>query len=77
MKYEEARRQLRYALRKQQTIGIPRLRELLSSLHFSTRARMPDSFVEDKAVEVVKKKGNRVTVIRWNGEEYIWRPRKG
>ncbi|WP_235761325.1 hypothetical protein [Oceanobacillus alkalisoli] len=34
MNHEEAQRQLRYALKKQQTISIPRLNKILDALDF-------------------------------------------
>ncbi|MCG5104421.1 hypothetical protein [Oceanobacillus alkalisoli] len=34
MNYEEAQRQLRYVLTKQQTIGIPRLKRILEAMEF-------------------------------------------
>ena len=63
MKYEEAKKQLQHALKNQQTIRISKLNKLLQSLNISTT----------RTVEVIKERNNRITAIRWNNEEYVWR----
>ena len=67
MKHNEAKRQLQHALKHQQTISIPKLNMLLQNLNIST----------SKTVRVIKKRNGRITVIHWNGEDYIWRDKDG
>lgn len=63
MKYEQAKSQLRYALKNQETISTSKLNRILQSMNIS----------KNVPVQVVKEKKGRATVIRWNGEEYVWR----
>ena len=63
MKYEQAKSELKYALKNQQSISIPKLNKILQSMNIS----------KNVPVQVIKEKKGRATVIRWNGEEYVWR----
>lgn len=51
MSHEEAQRQLRYALTKQQTIGIPRLKRILDALEFDQK---------EQSINQLRKQNNRL-----------------
>jgi len=65
MKYHDARKQLKQALNKQQTITIPKLRTIMQSMNISHKGNN---------VLVTKRKGSVDTVIEFRGKRYVYDP---
>jgi len=65
MKYHDARKQLKQALNRQQTITIPKLRTIMESMNISHKGNN---------VLVTKRKGNVDTVIEYRGKRYVYDP---
>jgi len=65
MKYHDARKQLKQALNKQQTITIPKLRNILETMNISHKGNN---------VLVTKRKGSVDTVIHYKGRRYVYDP---
>lgn len=65
MKYHDARKQLKQALNRQQTITIPKLRTIMESMNISHKGNN---------VLVTKRKGSVDTVIEFRGKRYVYDP---
>jgi len=65
MKYHDARKQLKQALNKQQTITIPKLRNILETMNISHKG---------SNVLVTKRKDSVDTVIEYRGKRYVYDP---
>jgi len=65
MKYHEASKQFKQALDNQQTISIPKLRNILETMNISHKGNN---------VLVTKRKGNVDTVIEYRGKRYVYDP---
>jgi len=63
MKYHDARKQLKQALNKQQTITIPKLRKIMESMNISHKGNN---------VLVTRRKGNVDKVIEYRGKRYVY-----
>lgn len=70
MKFYEAQTELRRILKDQTTVYVPKLRRLLQSLNISVSEEKPTGLVDQTAVEVLKTKNGRPTVIEWQGQTY-------
>jgi len=65
MNYYEAKKHFKHALGNQQTITIPKLRNILESMNISHKGNN---------VLVTKRKGNVDTVIEFRGKRYVYDP---
>ena len=65
MKYHDARKQLKQALNKQQTITIPKLKTIMQSMNISHKGNN---------VLVTKRKNEVDTVIEYRGKRYVYDP---
>jgi len=65
MKYHDARKQLKQALNKQQTITIPKLKTIMQSMNISHKGNN---------VLVTKRKNEVATVIEYRGKRYVYDP---
>ena len=65
LKFEEARDQLRYALRNQKTISIPKLRVLLSSMHVTYKCPQSEQEINYLKNELEKLREEHRRVMRF------------
>lgn len=65
MEFEKARDQLRYAIRNQKTISIPKLRVLLSSMHVTYKCPQSEQEINYLKNELAKLREEHNKVMRF------------